>query len=259
MNDLLTNQPDPTPQFDPNKNYYDELVGDAGKYKTNEDLAKSRVQADLHIYQIEKENKELRDIAETFRKENMLGPSLRETLDQLNSKITQLSSTPQPLGNEGVTPPMQNQPLDLGQLKSLVSTEFMDLQRQQVESQNFNVVQAKLIERYGANYATHYKQAIENLGISNEYANTLAKTSPQAFISMLKLDNQPRESFQSPPRTGIKAENFSPNVPKRTWDYYQKMKVSNPKLYRDTKTIAQMNADYADLGDAFEDGDFHSR
>jgi hypothetical protein len=42
----------------------------------------------------------------------------------------------------------------------------------------------------------------------------------------------------------------------RTWDWYQKLKVSDPKKYYSPETNVQMHKDALSLGEAFEDGDF---
>jgi len=61
MPDNLLNQDPPAePLFDPNKNYYEDLVGQDKKFKDNETLAKAKVQSDIFIKHLERQQDELR-------------------------------------------------------------------------------------------------------------------------------------------------------------------------------------------------------
>jgi hypothetical protein len=70
----------------------------------------------------------------------------------------------------------------------------------------------------------------------------------------LKID-EPRQSenFQAPPQSQRRSDSFSPQVTKRNWAYYEKMRSENGNLYYDPKTQVQMHKDAQELKDAFYD------
>jgi hypothetical protein len=96
---------------------------------------------------------------------------------------------------------------------------------------------------------------MESLEITEEDLNEMARNRPKFLLKTLGLDQPaPKEPFQTPIRS---TQKFVPaGAEKRTWSYYQKLKKENPKLYNDPKTNVQMQKDYIELGDEFEDGDF---
>lgn len=242
------------PEFDPNKNYVEELVGEGKKFKTVEDLAKGKAEADAFIAFKNREYDILKEDYLNLRKEHTAGSRLEDL-------ITKLSLTQPPSSNE---PPLENEehkvpaynPEDID-ARVLETVSKLELQKK--ETSNFNEVQAKLQEKLGLNYENILKQQVAELGLSFDDVNTLAKKSPKAFFKTLGLEDNVRNdnSFNAPPRSQNRSDNFAPSSTKRTWSFYEKMRKDQPQLYLNPKTQVQMHKDHKELGNAFEDGDFN--
>lgn len=237
-------------EIDPTKNYYEELVGEGKKYKTQEDLARSKLHADNMISTVLKEKEEIVNDYLKLREEHNAGLKLQELIDRLQEQ--QLSSRDENLNsNEDKTPAF-----DPSQIESLVSAKIQEHETSRKSDDNFNQVKKQLIERFGNNYHGVVKEHADRLGLDGDFINNLARKHPGVFFKTLGLEETRQDSFQPPPRSDKRTDTFAPNVPKRTWSYYQKMKRDNPNLYWDGKTQLQKMNDYIDLGKDFEDGDF---
>jgi hypothetical protein len=254
---LMDGATDDNLDVDPNKNYLTELVGEGKKFKSPEELAKGKAASDLYIKQMERRIDEMRQDYLKLREEHNAGPKLQELIDKLAQKQHASSENTLDANDVNNTAPV----FDTKQIESLVSSKIQELETSKRQQENYRSVQEKLIERFGPNYKTHLKQHIDELGITDEFANNLALTAPKVFMKTIGLDQpQKREGFQAPPRSEERRDNFSPTAGhKRTWSYYQQMKKENPTLYYDPKTLVQITKDAVELGDAFEDGNFHAR
>lgn len=247
-----TNQGDQT-QIDQNKNYYEELVGEGKKFKTVEDLARGKAEADLYIEHFKRTQDELRADYNRLRDEYNAGQSLKEFIDQMKtSQVSQNDNTPN-------VPEDKSAALDLNKIEELVQAKIQATKQQEKEEANFASVQAKLLEVYGPNYAQTLKQQVSQLGLTSDFVNDLARKHPQVLFKTLGLDGQRSENFQAPPASASRSDPFAPAVNKRTWSYYEKMRKAEPSKYFDPKTQDQLFKDAATLGDAFNDGGFERR
>ena len=243
---LIDGDPVLEPEIDPNKNYLSELVGDGKKFKTAEELAKGKYHADLLI---ETKNKQYDDLRAAYLE--LKGRS--DTQAKLEDLVARLERPP-----SSETPPAaETKPeIDYDKIGSLIDSRVEQRENSRRQAENFNQVKAKLEERYGENYQRPFKQQIDELGMTVEAMDTLARTNPKLAIKALGLDQEiQRDPFQAPPRNS-RNPSFQGPAQKRTWAYYQEMKKNDPKKYFDPKTTIQMTQDYAELGSAFEDGNF---
>lgn len=239
-------------EIDQNKNYLEELVGDGKKFKSTEELAKGKYYADQTLMMKNKQFDDLKADYLRLREEHQQGATLKELIDKLQS--TNLEGNNTHANNE-----VQQPVIDPKQIEDIAASIIQKHELTKVQQNNYNSVKDKLTQHYGSNYHAAVKQQIDDLGVSPQLFDELAKSNPKLLFRTLGLD-QPKASdnFQSPPRTERRAESFAPTGGnKRTWSYYQKMKQENPKLYLDTKIQTQMMKDYEVLGTDFEDGDFH--
>lgn len=229
--------------LDPEKNYLTELVGEGKKFKTVEDMAYGKAQADAYIRILERQLDRAKvDVADARAEANA-----RARLEDLVSKI----NNPNPYQPEVVREPVKPE-IDMNQIESLVSRKIQETEVQKKHKENLEMVKAKLTERFGDNLESQLKE----VGLDGESAAQLAKINPQLVLKALGVDKTPEQGFQTPPRnTSVNTPNR--NTPQRTWQYYQDLFKANPTLKYDPKTNTQMQKDYIALGSAFEDGDFH--
>jgi hypothetical protein len=113
--DLLQPPADQPPTVDENKNYLSELVGEGKKFKTVEDLAKSKIHADATIDVMTRRLDELTEDYKKTRQENVTKAKLEEMLDQIANQ--KLGSTP------SETPPSTPQ-WDPNELDGILDTKI---------------------------------------------------------------------------------------------------------------------------------------
>lgn len=242
-----------TPTVDPQKNYREELVGEGKKFKTDEDLARGKYESDAYIKTLTTKLDEAQADILRIRQESDARASLEELVTQMKTPKEPAVNTITPSVLEANTKPYNPQ-----EVKDIVSSTYNDLKIKEQEDRNLDLLVGKLKERFGDNYSTQLKTQATSLGLSDQEVETMARRTPNVLIKALGLDARQGEGFQTPPRSGTRTDQFSPNTPKRTWAYYQNLKKTNPTSYWDPKTTVQMHKDAADLGEAFEDGDFRA-
>ena len=237
--DLLADQDD---TIDPTKDYFAELVGEGKKFKTPQELARGKAEADSYVKLLEKQKDELRADYLKVMDENKAKAKLEDLITQYEQR---LASSEQPLVKEVMEQPKFNPE----QIESLIDNALIKRTQEQRQSDNFNAVKDKLTERFGRNYQNVVKQQIEELGISVDEFNDMARRTPKVLIKTLGLDTPVNnETFQAPIRS---TQQFRPTgQQKRDWDYYQELKKTNPKIYLDPKTTVQMHNDVLEMGEA---------
>jgi len=238
-------------ELDLNKNYLEELVGEGKKFKDVESLAKGKVYADQTVELYKQRLDELREYALKLREENVARARLEELVDQLGQQPRTSNIEPQV---KDVNQPM----FDPNQLDTLVSEKVAQIEKNRIETNNYNQVRNKLQEQFGTNYANVLRQRTVELGLSDEDVTALAKKSPTAFFRTMGLEQPQRETYQAPPQSSQRIDNFAPKSGnKRTWSYYEELRKKQPDLYYSSKIGAQMAKDAIELGEDFRDGDYY--
>jgi hypothetical protein len=234
------------PTFDPEKDYVAEYLTEGGKFYdpdpeiAKKKLARAKAEADHTIKLRELEQAQLRKDYLSLREEYDAVPKLQELVAQLASgQLTSNNHTPV---NEDPSKPAIN----LDDIESLIEKR----EAQKREQANLEVVQNKLVDRYGPNYNTHLKHQREQLGMSAAEVDHMAKTNPKAF-ERLFLSTPAGETFQAPPASSQRTDTFAPKTQQKDWQYYESMRKTNPTLYWDPKTINQMHTDRKAMGTKF--------
>ena len=237
--------------LDENKDYLAELVGENKKFKTVQDLARGKYEADLTIELRNRREDQLRQDYLQLKADYEARAKLEDLIDQY--KTPQQSSNDSTLKvNDDKQPPYNPD-----EIKNFTKQAVQEIEQERKRDTNFNLVKEQLTERFGEDYKTVLSKQAKDLNLSADYIDDLARRSPTAFFKTMGLDQTSTENFQTPPRNSQRSDNFKPTAAKkRTWNYYQEMKKAQPDLYRDPKTAVQMVRDYEELGTAFEDGDF---
>jgi len=252
--DLLGDREDQS-QIDPNKNYLEELVGDNKKFKSVEDLARGKYEADLFIATKNEAFDDLKKDYLKLREEYEAVPRLQTLIDQMAEQ--QLTNRETNTHNSNVQP--KETAIDMTKVEELLQQKLKQHEDSKTEDANFNTVMSKLKEKWGDNYSATLKHQMDTLGLDKEFVNDLAKKHPQVLLKTLGVDQQQsKETFDSPIRNQTRSDNFAPSTNKRTWSFYQEMKKKNPSQYLDSKTQVQMLRDRTELGDAFKDGDYNN-
>lgn len=219
------------------------------KDKTREELEYAKAESDLFI---RSQNARLDDLKKDYlelRERHQAGTELKDLIDQLKSKPQQDDDS-QNTNRDNNQPAIK--PEDIEQLVSKRTAEHLNAHLEsQKQLVNFNTVQAKLREQFGEDYQSVYKQRLDTLGLSREYADELARSHPQVFMKTFELDTQRQAENAVLPRNQQRPNTFAPKTVKRDWNYYQELKKTNPRMYLDPKIAVQMHDDAIALGADF--------
>lgn len=232
------------PQIDESKDYYEEYVGEGKKFKDAKELAKAKATSDAFIEQLKAEQAALRQEYFALREDYNARPALQELIDQLKTPHTSSDNT---TANDDVPPALKPE-----EIEALVARKLQEAELTKKQQENEKTVQAKLKERYGEDYNKYLQNQISNLGLTEEFADNLARNHPQVFIKTFGLDASAKDTFNAPPRGSLQSSFNTPSV-KRDWNYYEAMR-KDPKRYQEywnPKTQLQMIQDKIDLGEAF--------
>lgn len=154
------------------------LVGESGKYKTVEDLAKAALHGQSHISDIEKENATLRDAA-----------TKQSSIDDILNAIKGQGDNQQQDDNQN-----QNDNSGDGSNEVDVKQTVIDIMAQQsnatAANNNKKAVQDKLSEELGDNAGKLYSKTGDELGVD---LDKLSEQSPQAVINLV-LQRRPQRN-----------------------------------------------------------------
>lgn len=215
------------------------------KDKPITDVLNAKVESDLYIKSLTARFDDLSKDYLKLRDEHQASTDLKTLIETMKKE----RANPDTSVTEPKTDPVQTA-IKPEEIRSLVRQENVQYQNELKQQENFRSVQARLKETYGEDYTTSYKQRLDQLGISVEYADELAKTQPKLFMKTFDLDNQTQRNVNTLPHNQHRPS-FTPHAAKRDWNYYQEMKKTNPKMYLDPKIAIQMHNDAIELGDAF--------
>jgi hypothetical protein len=215
------------------------------KDKTPQEVLDAKVESDLYIKTLTARLDDLKKDYLDIREKQQASEDLKSLIDQMK-KGQQSEGTVQKPENTIQTPAIKPEDIE-----SLVSKKLTEHQLVIKQQENFNIVQGKLKETLGDNYQSIYKQKLDSLGLTKEFADDLAKNHPSVFIKTFELETKPMSNQAPLPRNAQRPAGFAPNTQKRDWNYYQELKKTNPKLYLDPKIANQMHDDAIALGSDF--------
>ena len=200
------------------------LVGEGKKFKTADDLARAKAEADRVIRAREIELAQLREEL-----------AKRETADELFEKLQRAQSTPQSAGEPRQdNPPAAAPSLTDEDLEKRIAETIDRRSQKQREADNAAEVTNKLIALYGdeekANEVVNKKA--QELGVSVKFLESIATQSPKAFFAQLGLNDTPRGSTPAP-RSDVRVEslNFSTSAKPGTFAYWSEQR----KTMKDTE------------------------
>lgn len=227
------------------------LIGEGKKYKTPDDGIKALYHSQAHIARLERENAEAKAaLAERKNAEDLLA------LIEQKLKTTTVEPSPG-VNNQQVAPPNDNnkntETLSKEDIARLLDERLNVNKRQTVEEQNLNSVIKTLEDNWGPGFKQDLKAKAQAMGVSEDYLLTLAKTTPQVFLSAVGGNvkrGSPTDSL--PPRTSQRGTPANDNhTGLRTKSYYDKMRRENPKQYFSAQNQVQMHNDAMNLKEKF--------
>lgn len=201
---------DDIPVPDVNKNYLEELVGEGKKFKTPEDLARGKATSDAFIEQLKRELASLRTELRS-----------RKTVEELVARPAP-NTPPVPPNNQEDPPEPREQ---LPDIDSLLEQKLTQRELANQKRQNMNTVRQVLKQSWGSQFAAQLTEVAESLGMTQDYLDNLAETSPTAFLKLVGLESRPdpRASVTPVPNRAVATERqpVRPQTAANGWSYWK--------------------------------------
>lgn len=215
------------------------------KDKPREELESAKAESDIYI-------KTLTARFDDLKKDYLEIKDQQQASAQLKELIEQFKSRPPNDDTVRTQQDIVNQPaIKSEDIERLVREQLTKHQTSLKQQQNLDTVQARLKEHFGNDYQSVYKQRLDNLGLSPEYADDLAKNYPTVFMKTFELESRPQNVSNSLPKSQQRMSSYTPSTIKKDWNYYQELKKTNPKLYLDPKIANEMHDQAIALGEDF--------
>lgn len=217
MSDLFT-APDQEITIDPEKDYLPDLVGEGKKFKTPADLARAKLESDIFIKRLQRENADMRAKVDTEF-------SMKQFLDNLDSK---LKTKPAEDTNQRTTPdePNAEPPKGISQEDIL---KLLD-SREKAKQEQANLEKAIELSKkaFGANYALVLEQKAQDLGLPKSYIEDIAKTNVTAFAKIVGAEPK-NENIQLFPSSSVTTQNAPPVNTGKKYSDFEKLRKDNYK------------------------------
>lgn len=215
------------------KDYVAEIASVKGEqFKDPQVLAKSKLEADQHILNLENQLKELR---EDLSKQEYS----KTLLEALQNKRPQSESQPVETKTE----------VSEDILKALVEKTLTQREADNTAKQNLTSVNQKLDELHGTNAKSFVLGKAAELGMTVKRLEQLAAESPTAFFTLI---GEPAKQMQPIVKGSVNTASVSQQSPgERDWFYYQKLRKENPSNYYSPAVQKQLLSDKLRLGPKF--------
>lgn len=194
------------------------LVGEGKKFRDLEALAKSKLESDEFIAELQNENKEMR----TLLASSVTEERVAEMLKQTNQEGTQANQ-----------PETSNQPsVDPESLRKLIRSETSALTKEEKETANVQSVDSKLQEQFGQEKAAEFvRTKAKELGVTVDYLQSTAASSPAAFFKLVDFKTDPTTSVQRTAGSQNTQSLVTNNTGEKNWRYYSKLRKEDKRRY----------------------------
>jgi hypothetical protein len=202
----------------------DELVGEGKKFKSVDDLAKGKLEADAFIEQLKAEQAELRKQVET-----MQGSGQTE-LATLRAELAQLKAQGNKANPQGEHTAPQ---LSESDLKALVAKTITETEASKTAAQNVNLVNVEVLKVHGsvekATEAVRAKARERNISV--DALKAIAAQSPSAFFAIMGMDGTQTRNDSGALLTGSHIPTGQGEPKEGTKAYFDAIRKKNPSAY----------------------------
>lgn len=235
--------------IDPNTVTVDDLVGEGKKYATLEDLARSRVHADLTI---EARERELAEAREEINK--------RLTYEELVEQLGRKDEREAPRSLE--QPPAPATPANVPTVKDEdLAARIREIQQQDKREErlqaNITEVTNRMLQEFGseAKASEYVASKARELGVTTQFLQDQAAQAPKAFFKTIGLEDQvsppARPSGGNVNTDAFRTQNPG-NAPKPdTYAYFEEMRKTDPARYFLPATQNKLMKAALEKGEAF--------
>lgn len=223
---------------------FDDLVGEGKKFKTPQDLAKAKIEADRFIEQLKKE-------ADEARTELRSRLTLEELSEQLLSRTVERNPGTPP---QEVNRSQDDKPAPAVDLKAEVKRLLEEERSKGNREANIAKTRQALKDRFGGDYNATLRQIAEDLNVSDKFLADTAASAPEAFLRLVDSVRAPDTNRpMAPPQGNVDtSKQFNQTLNKNN-AYYQKMRKEDPKLYFSKKVQVELHNEAMRQGSKFFD------
>lgn len=238
MTDLFDSKESPKEQNTDPAISIDTLVGEGKKFKTVEDLARGKIEADKFIEQLKTEQEGLRSQLSELEKKATQGATLKEIMDAIKESS---GRDPNSEGKDGNHPGLNQE-----ELQKIVEKMLNERETTKTRGTNRDQANRMLLDKFDGSEdlaRAHVASKAKELGLSVKELGALSETSPTAFATLVGIaqskPTNPQESIKKGERGNTEA--FIPNgTEEKNVEFYKKLKTSNSKLFWSPKTQQEL-------------------
>lgn len=210
-------------------NVLEALVGEGKTYKTAEDLAKGKLNADVHISKIELENKEMREKLAAAK-------TVEDLLEKINANAAPV------VNNDGSTTSVATTPgMTAEQIAKLVEQQIQGRETATAKASNLAKAEAKLKALFGDKAKEVFDKEASNPVIKATMLQ-LAEVDPDKFISLFQRSSSPTgvDTGQNGKNLNVNFQDSSTIVP-GTQRFYSEMRKKEPAKYYSSNIQLEMH------------------
>lgn len=180
------------------------LVGEGKKFKTVDDLAKSKLEADNFIETLKAEIAEAKAERDRLATESATRKSVEDQIRALEANRA-VKTENEPTARVEVP----------GDLNQRIKAELESVQRSQVIEGNVRTVSDKLVELYGSEEKARdaVKGFATELGVSTKFLMDAAAASPNAFFNTVGIADKVKTVNPGVTKTEVNSEAFRHTTP----------------------------------------------
>lgn len=221
-----------------------------GKAPDLTEIAKGKYHADQHIARLEQEQANLRkELDKRLTYEEVIAKIEAAKTPSKSEARTEKSDEEQ--ANEKPHTPSND--LDLSKVEELMRKTYQQESVKAQQAKNIEQIKDTLVKTWGAGYERALSQKAEELGLSKEYMDNLAASSPKAFLALVGVQDTPRASPSSslPPQTRVEGRPGNDRSGVKNMSYYNKLMLTDPREYWTPRVQNEIHEQARIQGDAF--------
>ena len=149
--------------------------------------------------------------------------------------------------------PHKRQTFTPEQLEEFLNRKLSERDTKSIRDRNLAEVKETLVKAFGNDYQTKLRSVAEELSLTPEDLTETASKNPKAFYKLIGYDSNQssqRNTLFTPP-SSQQNNSFSPSVQKRDWNYYEKLRKSDPSTYWTPTVQNQMHNDAIEQQEMF--------
>lgn len=220
LDDLLLDDL-PTGEVERPSNYREALVGEGKKFRDDEYLARGKWESDnIFIPRLKKENQELR---EALRQK----ANLEQLVNQLREKSASSGLDTSDSERHDSDPGQNKNTLATGlskeEIAALVKSVVTEEKTQDVRTRNIEKCVSDLKAQFGEAYVEIVRNRAQELGLSTDYMDNLAATSPKALLELVAP--AVKQTDVRAPRSSVRSSlSSNQKTVTKDWNYYQELR-----------------------------------